>query len=980
MSRSIIIAGFFAGVGVASLLAQPAPPKRGGYGDAVNTPRPASPAALPGAAQPAPPGSAGALKTTLTPDTRAPAWRLAAEARVGAAVDELNQHVAAMDQKWNDTAARMDARVRELMVQAGFSADEMAQSYTPPHEPTRYSYFYGGFYGTATNILTKIRLRLILNPPISNQTPEPTWPDGNRDAIEATVRRLDETMGTFRYFEGLLQKELAARFEEEAQERFFFANERRTQLQIDAVRKMFDDGAYEDAANTAARAKMQPLDQKEQVLRAHHDNAWDPRQDLQRLELISHLAIFAPLERQLALREDPMATRTDSLLSVVQAAQHVEPYLLDLGKRSNDLFNFPAIHDWNVDPTAYLAFYQRQTQAIETSLQRWCVRGGAKQEDLDRLDAQMKSMAEVELDLHARLQQLQSYERQRQALRYRSDDLDGQIYDLERQARQLDADGQHDSASALRNQEDPIRDQITELNKTSDQLNLQEGNYATESRDAVNKMEFLEAVPSGRVIGVWFLLPTEAQPRKWANIQYPLKGAQVDKGIERHFADIPVGLPVTVSVGWEEEDSGEADAPDTLSLTLNVGGKAVPLTLYHDPYNYGYKSDRLVFRPAAPGAATPTTMTRDNSPPATVDRSASPSPLAGTWDVGYEDLALGEINGTAIIDSNAQHVTLTLRDPTTKQTYQLKSESVTAKGDDYTIVLVGDNPAASSLMPDATVQQQANRAAAESMREVLRPGLATLAAKTGKPVVEPKILEMAPLPTMPNFQIQPMPLEGPPPKHPVHQQQTVTIELPDGADKLQVSVAEFQGEIALKPWHAVETNRVTLNLHHFKGHTAANYTTESIEKLSGSWKFNADPVTWRDTAGRGRVGNLRRERENPSFVTQSALETWQRGTPESTLQLFAVGVFHWLHIDRFYLGVPTVVEAIFDEPQEKDTCTIDVMLGGRKLSLPAHRDPENWRRFTTDPFLPGDDPRPAPPATTKPVPKPSDDDEDQHPL
>ena len=336
----------------------------------------------------------------------------------------------------------------------------------------------------------------------------------------------------------------------------------------------------------------------------------------------------------------------------------------------------------------------------------------------------------------------------------------------------------------------------------------------------------------------------------------------------------------------------------------------------------------------------------------TMDKSTPPSRIAGTWDVSYEDLALGEIDGTATVEPDGRHAKVVLRHPATGKEFVLTSESVAERGDDFTIVLVGESPSADGLLPDEKTARQASDAMARgpmlppsvipsTSPEALRGGVANAAG--------------------PNT--------------------AVRVELPAAAAKIEVHIADFNGEVGLKPWRAVETNHVVLVLHFGKFGVGGPYEGNAEDRLTGYWRFVADPVSWRDAAGRGRVGNFRRDPDNPNDTTQSAAEVWVRGTPPSQLQLFAIGVFNWKKIDRLYLGVPTVVEAIFEDPQDNDTCTVEAKVGDHTVKLAAHRDPENWRRFLSAPFVPGADPRPAPAPTTRPVPpRPSDDDEPQAPF
>jgi hypothetical protein len=325
----------------------------------------------------------------------------------------------------------------------------------------------------------------------------------------------------------------------------------------------------------------------------------------------------------------------------------------------------------------------------------------------------------------------------------------------------------------------------------------------------------------------------------------------------------------------------------------------------------------------------------------TTDRKTPAARIAGTWQVAYEDLALGEIDGTATISPDGKSASVRFRHDYTD--YTLTSQSVIEQGDDYTIVLTGDSPAAKSLLPDAQVQLEANRADNNSITTALNVAL----LGKGPPSSAQPFLSLPPRPAAlspvaPLFKTAPQPADLAPEVH---------IPVPDDATKITVSAGDFHGEADFLARHPVETGRVELRLHFYKNGGPGANTGVIADRLTGTWHFYADPLTWRDAAGKGRVGLFRRDEHNPNFATQSGAEIWLRPVPPARMQFFAVGVFDFKRISRLYLGVPTVVEAVFDEPQARDTCPIEV----ESLVLTAHRDPENWRRFVSDPFVPGSD-------------------------
>jgi hypothetical protein len=333
----------------------------------------------------------------------------------------------------------------------------------------------------------------------------------------------------------------------------------------------------------------------------------------------------------------------------------------------------------------------------------------------------------------------------------------------------------------------------------------------------------------------------------------------------------------------------------------------------------------------------------------TTDRSAAPSRLGGTWQVSYEDLALGEVDGVATVEADGRHVSVVLHAAGQSGTYTLTAESVIEQGDDYTIVLNGESPFAPGLLPDEKVRLQAVTAARDATVAAMAP-VTTITAAAGRPV--PKFMPAALPATAPHGILPPVVAfgsgQGPTPPPDVH------ISVPGDATKIEVAGMDFHGEVELKPRHPVEVKRVELRLHFGKSGGAAAYTGPPGDLLTGTWMYYANPVTWRDAVGQGRVGYFRRDPADPNLTTQSAAEVWLRPSPPGHMTFFAVGVFNLKRIDALYIGVPTVVETIFDEPQERETCTIEVQIEDRgKLALTAHRDPGNWRRFVSEPFLPG---------------------------
>jgi hypothetical protein len=195
----------------------------------------------------------------------------------------------------------------------------------------------------------------------------------------------------------------------------------------------------------------------------------------------------------------------------------------------------------------------------------------------------------------------------------------------------------------------------------------------------------------------------------------------------------------------------------------------------------------------------------------------------------------------------------------------------------------------------------------------------------------------------------------------------VHLAVPGDSGTLGLEVADYRATLPFKPMHPVEARRVVLTLHFKATSDTAGYAGAAGDLLTGTWKYYADPVTWRDGEGKGRVGYFRRDSENTNLTTQSAAEVWFRPNPPAQMQFIALGAFGEIRIKHLFPGVPTIVEAIFDAPQDEETILIEVQVGAAKIPMPAHRDPDDARRFTTDPFLPGSDTRPAPSPSARPA-------------
>jgi hypothetical protein len=123
-------------------------------------------------------------------------------------------------------------------------------------------------------------------------------------------------------------------------------------------------------------------------------------------------------------------------------------------------------------------------------------------------------------------------------------------------------------------------------------------------------------------------------------------------------------------------------------------------------------------------------------------------------------------------------------------------------------------------------------------------------------------------------------------------------------------------------------------------------------RFQGYWQVPADPVSRLPLLQAGREAYFQRDDSNPDVAIQFGREAWMV-PPKPLLQYYALTAYGPVAVERLCQGVSMVVEAVFSTPQEQTTSTIHVKFGAQDLELQAARDRYDYRRFTTDPFVPG---------------------------
>jgi hypothetical protein len=298
---------------------------------------------------------------------------------------------------------------------------------------------------------------------------------------------------------------------------------------------------------------------------------------------------------------------------------------------------------------------------------------------------------------------------------------------------------------------------------------------------------------------------------------------------------------------------------------------------------------------AAGGRAQETT----DAPKSTVAR------IAGRWSITYEDFALGLVGGSARIFPDGR-VSMVLTHPATGAKYQLTGKAVAGADNSFDLKLQGESPAADKL---------------------------------------PYSFSGGPARFMVTSTEGPEKGAG-----------SLAFAIPAETKNLRVHFDDFHGEVAVKPRHPPDSDRVEIHLalEHYAvamygyAHPNVADTDIPIVELKGTWKYYADPVTWRDGKGRGRLGSFRRDLMNPNIATEEAVETWTRAQPK--MLIFACTADVPKLIDRIYYNVPTFVELLYEDPPDETEQSFNIEVGSRKLQLTAKQLEKDKRVYRTEVF------------------------------
>jgi hypothetical protein len=274
--------------------------------------------------------------------------------------------------------------------------------------------------------------------------------------------------------------------------------------------------------------------------------------------------------------------------------------------------------------------------------------------------------------------------------------------------------------------------------------------------------------------------------------------------------------------------------------------------------------------------------------------------IAGEYQVNSTDIAGEKFTGSAVVRKDGTASVYYKRLATTR-IYALKSTSITADGDLYTITFKGILPQSAQILLDK--------------RAALANPVFSMYERNSSPT---------------------------------HALDLPGLELP--VDQQQVTVTTGGATVSFEsagPQHKPTSDTIEVRL---------RYRPDNIyyPLLSGTWRIYVDPLTWLDANGAGRAGYMGRDPTDHNICAIAGSEEWLRAKSPCRLQLFAKCAGNLKKIEYLYAGVPAVVEATFEDSQDDSTKLVTVTWGPNSREVKVFRQEDDHRVFLSEPFIPSD--------------------------
>jgi hypothetical protein len=330
-----------------------------------------------------------------------------------------------------------------------------------------------------------------------------------------------------------------------------------------------------------------------------------------------------------------------------------------------------------------------------------------------------------------------------------------------------------------------------------------------------------------------------------------------------------------------------------------------------------------ILNAAPPPAPAPTALPPRSTTVAAPANTTPVSPLAGHWNVAYFDGALGWVRGEAEIAEDGLSADIRLTDPRTGSVFPLTA-AVTRSADGATALEYrGQQPHLDARLGPPV----------ERFTYIGYPDLWSVKRPAGSP------LESTP-PLPPGLPLLPVAAAA------------TELHVSVGAERATFKISSAVSPESM-PLRArllpIDTKRYGSGFTDAFGIVHAGVNPD--ESMQGFWEQPVDPATRQPPDSLSRYRLLERELDNPNRARQVGIEIWWRGPP-ATIALLAQTVAGPIKVSRLFQNVPTVIEAVFDEPQQDVTKDMTVTIDGRDLKLTAARDPQEYRRFVSPPLIP----------------------------
>lgn len=573
----------------------------------------------------------------------------------------------------------------------------------------------------------------------------------------------------------------------------------------------------------------------------------------------------------------------------------------------------------SVKQTAYdmkaVFLWQHHTELVQ-SHNRVSSLPFATEEELQGLEEGVKAAIGFADTLDQQIETIAGLRESSNTLAATAEPLRRQVTTLRDQARTAESAGQRELAFDLRVKADRADREAYEIGERARQPWAEADSEQVALEGRLRNRLFFQALP-GRVV-------LQARLRYFPERQNFIGDTQTvvrESKLAAPAVDAVMALALTMTARGGPPEETER------SVTLDAGGG--PLTLTARGLYDTLLTPPFVLHATGPSPSQGASKTTGRDP-------AAWQRVTGQWKISYRDAQLGLVTGTATIDAEKFTGEVNFSTTPDKPPQVMKVREVrSVENNGVAVVLHGNGPAAVDELPQEfawngqTIDRQPKSPAATVLLPPIPGGI--------------RIIDN-PGPRPPDFNL---PLDPAIQPH---------LEVAPTATILRIKAGDFVCELPLTPRPPLGVEpEFTVTLYPAGTPPAAKPGSPAAPvpgPLAGAWRQDVDPLTRRDATGGGRLGSFTRNGSNPNHTYQTGPELWWREPAKVTFQLLAQTVEGPVKVARLFYDVPTVIEAVFEEPQLDKEQELTLSLGGKELTLTAKRDPYDYRRFVTGVIVP----------------------------